>query len=189
MNLAMRKGFRSFYDECGRIFRLTGPALVGCLIVVGPVGAKEKLQVGDIPPDNLGRTASGDHVKLSDYHGKIVIVSFWASWCAPCRQELPVLAGIQKRVSRDRLVVFAVNWKESREQYRLITKSLKDVDLTLISDEGGSFGARYGVNAIPHMFIIGRDGRIAAVHVGYGEGEIPDLVKEINALLAAPSSL
>ncbi len=183
----MKKGFRSHYEGCGRILRLAGAALLGCLIAAGPVGAKGKLQVGDTPPDLLGRTASGDHVKLSDYHGRIVIVSFWASWCAPCRKELPILAGIQKKVSRDQLVVFAVNWKESREQYRLITKGLKDVDLTLISDESGYFGDRFGVNAIPHMFIIGRDGHIAAIHLGYGESELPALVKEINALLAAPS--
>jgi hypothetical protein len=56
---------------------------------------------------------------------------------------------------------------------------LRDVDLTLVSEENGYLGGEYGVKAIPHMIIIGRDGRIAAVHDGYGEREFPRLVKEI----------
>ncbi len=111
-----------------------------------------------------------------------MIISFWASWCPPCRKELPVLAAIQKNATRDKIVVFAVNWKESDDRYCAIIRTLKDVDLTLVSDENGYFGGEYGVKAIPHMIIIGRDGRIAAVHVGYGESEIPSLVKEINGL-------
>jgi thiol-disulfide isomerase/thioredoxin len=126
-------------------------------------------------------------VKLSDYRGKIVIISFWASWCPPCRKELPVLAAIQKHGTRDKIVVFAVNWKESGDRYRAIIKTLKDVDLAFVSDENGYFGGEYGVKAIPHMIIVGRDGRIAAVHVGYGESEIPTLVEEINGLWTSSS--
>jgi thiol-disulfide isomerase/thioredoxin len=156
----------------------------GYAVLTFPVYAKP-LQVGDMPPDHLGRASTGGKVELSDYRGKIVIVSFWASWCSPCRKELPVLAAIQKKATRDKIVVFAVNWRESRDQYRAIVKAFKDVDLTLVSDEDGYFGGEYGVKAIPHMIIIGRDGRIAAVHVGYGESEIPTLVKEINGLWAS----
>jgi peroxiredoxin len=163
-------------------------SLVACAVLAFPVYAKQPLQVGDVPPDNLGRASTGGKVKLSDYRGKIVIISFWASWCSPCRKELPVLAAIQKSATRDKIVVFAVNWKESDDQYHAIKRALKDVDLALVSDENGYFGDEYGVKAIPHMIIIGRDGRIAAVHVGYGESEIPTLVREINGLWTQPSA-
>jgi hypothetical protein len=89
--------------------------------------------------------------------------------------------------TRDKIVVFAVNWKESDDRYRAIIKTLQGVDLAFISDESGYFEGEYGVKAIPHMIIIGRDGRIAAVHVGYGESEIPTLVKEINGYWAQSS--
>lgn len=171
-----------------RKMRLMAFVFFGYAILTFPAYADQPLQVGDVPPDNLGKASSGGRVKLSDYRGKIVIISFWASWCPPCRRELPVLAGIQKKATRDKLVVFAVNWKESHDQYRTIARALKDVDLTLISDENGHFGVDYGVKAIPHMIVIGRDGRIAAVHVGYGEDEIPILVREINGLWAQESS-
>jgi thiol-disulfide isomerase/thioredoxin len=170
------------------MLRLLAFSLFGYTVLAFPVYANQPLQMGDVPPDNLGWASTGGKVKLSEYRGKIVIISFWASWCAPCRKELPVLAAIQKNATRDKIVVFAVNWKESGDRYRAIIRTFKDVDLALVSDEYGHFGVEYGVKAIPHMIIIGRDGRIAAVHVGYGESEIPTLVKEINELWTQPSA-
>ena len=92
------------------------------------------MQVGDLPPQKLGFN------KLSDYRGKIVIVSFWASWCAPCRKELEVLASIQKHATRDRVVIFSVNWKENSRQFEEIEHVLNGTDLTLMSDENGYLG-------------------------------------------------
>lgn len=106
---------------------------------------------------------------------------------SPCRRELPVLATIQKQGTRDKIAIFAVNWRESADQFRQIRRAFKDIDLSLVSDESGRFGRQYGVNGIPHMVVIGRDGRIAAVHVGYGESEIPVLVDEINSLWNKPA--
>jgi thiol-disulfide isomerase/thioredoxin len=167
---------------CGAMLRFVAFSLFGYAVLAFPAHAKQPLQVGDVPPDNLGRASTGGKVNLSDYRAKVVIISFWASWCSPCRKELPLLAALQKNATREKLAVFAVNWKESSDWYRAILRAMKDVDLALVSDEYGYFGGVYGVKAIPHMIIIGRDGRIAAVHIGYGEGEIPGLVKEINGL-------
>jgi thiol-disulfide isomerase/thioredoxin len=167
--------------------RAVALCLLGGVLLAFPAYAKQPLKVGDVPPEKLGRASTGGKVKLSDYHGKIVIISFWASWCSPCRKELPLLALIQKKATRDKVVVFAVNWKEPTARYHEIIRALKNIDLALVSDETGYFGGEYDVTAIPHMIIIGRDGRIAAIHVGYGESEIPTLVSEINGLWASSS--
>lgn len=145
-----------------------------------------KLAVGDLPPEKLGTTATGERVDLTAYRGRVVIISFWASWCLPCRKELVALANVQSLVSRNELIVFSVNWQENRQAFLEIKRILKakNVDLTLISDESGHLGKQYDVDAIPHMVILGRDGRIAAIHLGYGESEIPALVEEINSFLA-----
>ena len=60
-------------------------------------------QVGDTPFDLVGKTSTGKEIKVSDYKSKVVIVSFWASWCGPCKKELPILAGIQKSATPENL--------------------------------------------------------------------------------------
>jgi thiol-disulfide isomerase/thioredoxin len=141
------------------------------------------LKVGDAPPDVFGQSSTGDVVRLRDFQGRIVVISFWATWCGPCRKELPVLVNLQKQATRDKLVVLSVNWRQNHDSFREIKKIFKDMgtDITLISDERGRAGDAYGVTAIPHMVIVGRDGRIAAIHVGYSESEIPVIVDEINS--------
>lgn len=152
--------------------------LVVCMLATAPGYGYEKLKVGDTPPP-IGRK-----VNLSDYRGKIVIISFWASWCGPCRKEMATLERLQAAATRDKLVIFAVNWREEPEVFWKIQRALHGVDLTLVSDSSGNIGRKYDVDSIPHMVIVGRDGRIAAIHVGYGEGAIPALVDEINSLWA-----
>jgi len=166
----------------GRRGGFFGSLLMMCMsLAVGPASA-HTIKVGDVPPDDLGKAAAGDPVHLSSYRGKIVIISFWASWCNPCRKELPVLAGMQQQATRERMVVLAVNWGQNTDQFRQIVKTFSKVDLTLISDEERRLGARYNVKGIPHMVIIGRDGKVAAIHEGYAEEEFPHLADEINAL-------
>lgn len=157
--------------------------LLLCALTAAPGYARQKLKVGDVPPPRLGRS-----VKLSDYTGRIVIISFWASWCPPCRKEMAMLAGLQRVATRKKVLVFAVNWRQDPETFWKIERALHGVDLTLISDSNGSIGRQYDVDSIPHMVIVGRDGRIAAIHVGYSESEIPALVNEINSLwMQAPT--
>jgi thiol-disulfide isomerase/thioredoxin len=151
------------------------------------VKAAPSLRAGDIPPDLQLETFKGERVRFADLRGKVVILSFWATWCPPCRKELPVLAGIQGKATREKLVVLAVNWKQSEQEFRAFARAIGTVDLTLISDESGSIGRKFAVNGIPHMVLIGRDGKIAAIHVGYADAGLPGLANEINTLLSQPA--
>jgi thiol-disulfide isomerase/thioredoxin len=167
---------------------LIAALLVGC--ATGRVTGHATLKPGDQPPDIVGRTEAGEPVRLSDCRGKLVVVSFWASWCPPCRRELPVLVNLQRLATRETVVVFSIVFRENRAEFRRLQKILKGSDLTLVDDESGDIGHSYDVTAIPHMIIIGRDGKIAAIHLGYSEAEIPRLAAEIKALWSqsAPQS-
>jgi thiol-disulfide isomerase/thioredoxin len=145
---------------------------------------RPSLPVGSIPENELGKDVKGNKVRISDYHGKVVIVSFWASWCGPCKKELPVLAGVVKRVGPDHLQVIAINYRDEYEPFKYVVNVLKDYPITILRDANGKTARKYDVQGIPRMIIIGRDGKVAADHTGYGEGTIPELVEQLNALLA-----
>src|SRR5579862_2156076 len=71
-------------------------ALLLSSVLAVPVSASSKLKVGDVPPDKFGKSASGERIHLADYRGKVVVISFWASWCPPCRKELPIMINLQR---------------------------------------------------------------------------------------------
>lgn len=161
-----------------RLARSKALALATCMLVAVPGYASIRLKVGDAPPPNLGPS-----VQLRNYRGRVVIIAFWASWCPPCRAELTMLARLQKVATRRKLVIFAVDWEENTARFREIRHALHGIGLALISDPYGYLGGKYDVHSIPHMVLLGRDGRIAAIRIGYSKREIPALVAEINALL------
>jgi thiol-disulfide isomerase/thioredoxin len=144
-------------------------------------------QVGEAAPDVvLDTTLSGTPAKASDYAGKVVVISFWASWCSPCRRELPILEGLQV-AGKGSIQVVAVNI-ESREVFQKAAKVLGEMHLMLANDRESRSQRAYEVKAIPQMVIIGKDGRVLDIHKGYGEKSLDGIVDEINRALAANST-
>lgn len=142
------------------------------------------VQVGDIPPPRLGTDRNGDRVNLEEMSGKIVVISFWATWCPPCRKELPVLEAIHNSIGEDRLEVIAVNTENSRT-YRGALRRLKDYKMTLVHDRRGILQRQYGVDGLPHMVIVGIKGVVVSVKRGYTVDMVVPIVDELNSLLRA----
>ena len=155
-----------------------------CFVVV-PC-AQAKLPVGSVPPDVLGKSLDKDAITVSQFRGKVAIVTFWASWCGPCRRELPVLDAL-KQVAGDRVEIVAVNVKDGTREYHAITRQLKGTKMIFTHDSRGDIADAYGVDAYPNLFVIDQSGKVARIHVGFSDESLEKIVAEINELLVKPA--
>jgi thiol-disulfide isomerase/thioredoxin len=148
------------------------------VLALGTSAACAQLSPGSAAPVDLGRTRGGDPVSLSDRPGKVHAVSFWASWCAPCRVELPMLEQLQRELGPEKIQVIAVN-VEDREQFRDATRRMLDWKIILSNDPQSQVQKTYKGRSIPHLTIIGRDGKVRKVFIGYAESELREVVTAI----------
>lgn len=124
----------------------------------------------------------GGTVKLSQHRDKdIVILDFWASWCGPCRQAMPIVSSVANKFKDKNVVLYAVNLRETPEKVRDFLKS-SNLSVTVLLDKG-DVATRYGVTGIPRLVIIGKDGLIKTVHGGMSPELEDQLTSDINALL------
>jgi thiol-disulfide isomerase/thioredoxin len=138
---------------------------------------------GDMPPPDIGHNMAGDEMLLPNYAGKAVIVTFWATWCAYCLKELPILERVQVKAGKDQMAVIAVN-TEDADVFRRATRIMRtSMQIELVSDANGNAQRSFGVKGIPHMVIIGRDGHILRVYTGYSEERLTEIVADINKAL------
>jgi thiol-disulfide isomerase/thioredoxin len=140
-------------------------------------------KVGDPAPTVLGKDRDGDAVDLADHRGKIVVVTFWASWCGPCRHELPMLDDLQKQAGNDFLQVIAVNEDEDYQSYRAMLRQMKGFSLMLVRDNGRAAFDRYDIKAYPNLWIIDPQGKVADHEVGYGEDSFDGIVRKIREVM------
>ena len=143
-----------------------------------PIGTMAQLQVGERAPAELGRAKNGELVRIADNPTQVHAVTFWASWCAPCQVELPMLEKLQRVVGQDKLRVIAVNI-EDREVFRTVTRDMADWKMTLSNDQYKAAQKTYKGGAIPHLTIIGKDGLVKKVFIGYSEDDLNSVVTAV----------
>jgi peroxiredoxin len=126
-----------------------------------PVGPQENAQAPDFTVVDL----NGQKLRLSDFRGKRVLLNFWATWCPPCRAELPQLQAAHVKYGKDEFVVLGVDFGESKDQ---VSKFAKENGLTylLTLDETGEALKAYNVRGIPASFFIDRQGVIVMKQAG-----------------------
>ena len=122
--------------------------------------------VGQPAPDFALRRADGIVIKLSDLRGKVVWVNFWASWCVPCKKELPDIQKLYDEKRADGLEVLTVNWKDDRDTAQQFFDS-RSLTLPLLFDSAGKVYDQYRLQGLPDSFFIDRDGKIAALQFGF----------------------
>jgi peroxiredoxin len=144
------------------------------------------VELEDTVPDFTLKSMSGENLRLEEYRGKVVLINFWASWCGPCRQEMPILQKIHDRYEPLGFTVLGVNVDEKQEKARKIVERL-DVDFPLLLDTDQLVSEAYDVNAMPYSVLVGRDGKINYIHRGYKPGDENQYVNRLKKLLRTPS--
>ncbi len=140
------------------------------------------VEVSKKAPDFTLKEASGKRLSLSDYKGKVVLLNFWATWCGPCKEEIPWFIQFEKEYGSQGFTVLGVSMDD--DGWNVINPYVAQHGINypiVLADE--DVNERYGgIDALPTTLMIGRDGKVAVIHQGLaGRGEYE---KEIRELLA-----
>jgi thiol-disulfide isomerase/thioredoxin len=143
-------------------------------------------EVGSTAPAWKLRTVEGVEVSSTDLAGKVVVVDFWATWCPPCRAEIPGFIELQKKYGKDGLVIVGISVDQGGPA--LVKKFIADnkVSYQIVLADDGVADAFGGIEGIPTTFVIDRSGKIQLKEVGFVEAA--EFGKRIQPLLKAPKS-
>lgn len=136
-----------------------------------PANAEVGLNEGDIAPNFTLTNLEGETVSLEDFRGQAVLLNFWATWCVPCRTEMPVFNNVYNSLNERGFTVLAVNFDESADQINRFVEELDDLDsgrlsFPILLDPGGTVNREYRVRGYPTSLIIDGNGIIQDVHQG-----------------------
>lgn len=135
-------------------------------------------------PDFTLKSADGSNVKLSEYRGEVVLLNFWASWCGPCRQEMPVLDELHNQYKELGFTVLAINVEKDPGKARRLLEEMKP-GFPVLFDNSSTVSRQYDVVAMPSTVLVDRNGEMRYLHKGYKPGfeqvyleQIRELVRE-----------
>ncbi|HEY9034572.1 MAG TPA: TlpA disulfide reductase family protein [Pseudomonadales bacterium] len=154
-----------------------------CLLLAG-IFASAAVFAEDRTPaaDFTLKTRSGDNLRLAEQKGQVVMLNFWASWCGPCRKEMPLLEAIHNKYQRMGFRLIGMNVDENTAAAE---RFLQDVDVSfpIAWDSNGAISKLYQVNAMPTTVMIDRDGNVRHVHRGYKAGDEKQYEQLIKSLI------
>jgi peroxiredoxin len=142
----------------------------------------EEVAVGSVAPDFTLKSLDGTNIRLAEQRGKTVLITFWASWCSPCRIELPHFQKLQRNLGKDKITVLAVSADSRLEDVTAFSKELA-LTIPMLFDPGLNINQLYRVRAMPTTFIVDSSGVIRNIHMGFKESVLPLYEKELRALI------
>lgn len=134
-------------------------------------------------PDFLLPDLQGQSVRLSQLKGKVVLLNIWATWCAPCRQEMPTMEALYQRLKNQDFVMLAVSQDVDGQKTVLPYVQEGRFTFPVLLDVQGEVGKKYGVSGYPETFIIDRQGTIVHHHMGYNDWSQPAVEATLRRLI------
>ncbi len=174
-------------------------ALVGVALLIGVAWLnQDRIQpvtTGTVAPDFEVNDLLGGRVRLSDHRGEVVLVNIWATWCLPCRIEMPSMERLYQKLGEEDFEIMAVSIDAELGQFDLIGNPGGNIQafadslgltFPILHDRSGGIQQLYRTTGVPESFLIGRDGIIYKKVAGGTEWDAPEYMELIRRLLAAP---
>jgi peroxiredoxin len=133
-------------------------------------------------PDFTLKSLNGENLRLEEYRGKVVLINFWATWCGPCRQEMPILDRIRQRYQGAGFEVLGVNVEGKDPKARKIAKKM-GVSFPILFDDSQQISADYNLQGMPFSVLVDRAGQVRYIHTGYKPGDEKSYIDHLKKLL------
>ena len=158
---------------------------ISCLFLLTSAQAQDlrPWKGGPTPPLALNGI-NGKPIKLEDYRGKVVMVQFWATWCPPCRKEMPSMMRLQAKLAGKPFVILAVNMGETEKEIKDFLAQV-NADFTIPMDSDGKAISAWKVFVAPSTFLVDPKGNIRYALQGGAEWDAPEYVQKISEMLPA----
>jgi peroxiredoxin len=147
-----------------------------------PLAAQATPAPNSRAPDFTLRGADGRNVRLDELRGQVVLVNFWATWCGPCREEMPHLNALYEKYRKSGFVLLGVNIDDD-PRIALATAQKLNVAFPVLLDTDKKVSKLYDLSTMPSTVVIDRDGKMRFLHRGYRDGVEADYEQQIRGLL------
>jgi peroxiredoxin len=137
---------------------------------------------GQVAPDFALKSSTGENLRLSEYRGNVVMINFWATWCGPCRQEMPLLDELYTRYERVGFRLLGVNIDDDSRRAMQMIEDL-GVSFPVLFDTRKEVSKLYEVEAMPVTVLVDREGNVRYVHHGYKPGYEDKYLDQVRSLL------
>ena len=137
---------------------------------------------GRSAPDFALKSSTGENLRLSEYRGDVVMINFWATWCGPCRQEMPLLDELYTRYERVGFNLLGVNIDDDSRRAMQMIEEL-GVNFPVLFDAQKEVSKLYEVEAMPVTVLVDREGNVRYVHHGYKPGYEDKYLDQVRSLL------
>jgi peroxiredoxin len=150
--------------------------------LLGLAGAVNAVGLQDEAPDFTLENLTGGNMRLEEYRGQVVLINFWASWCGPCRQEMPILDRLHHRYEDTGFAVLGINVEgESAPAQEIVDRT--NVTFPILIDDGQKVSELYNLEAMPSTVVVDRDGVVRYIHRGYKPGDEAKYVEVVKQLI------
>ncbi|HEX7035149.1 MAG TPA: TlpA disulfide reductase family protein [Pseudomonadales bacterium] len=166
-----------------RLSAMHRPARVLAILMLAALSAPAiAVTLQEPAPDFTLKSLDGSNLRLEEYRGQVVLINFWASWCGPCRQEMPLLDRLHQRYEDAGFAVLGINVEGEEAPARQLIDKIP-VSFPVLIDQGQQVSERYELQAMPSTVVVDRDGVVRYVHRGYKPGDEAKYVEVVKDLI------